>query len=169
MKRQFKYSVVLILLVLGTLKAQNNKPTELEKSNMLYMLEEEKLAYDVYQHLNTVWNQRIFNNISQSELRHIEKMEELLAINKVSYSFNKESGKFTNNALQQLYNELTKKGSISLQDALEVGKLIEETDIKDLENAINNTQDAYAKEVYANLIWASKNHLNAFNRKLYKY
>ena len=45
-------------------------------------------------------------------------------------------------------------------------KLIEETDITDLEDAIANTNDAYITQVYSNLLRASRNHLKAFNRQL---
>jgi hypothetical protein len=68
-----------------------------------------------------------------------------------------------------MYADLIAKGSISIVDALEVDKIIEEKDIDDLEIAISNTNDTYTKQIYINLLNASYNHLNAFNRNLSRY
>ena len=130
------------------------------------MVEEEKLAKDVYEHLGELWSLRIFKNILQSEQQHMEMMENLLKTNKIKYKLSDERGVFFNRELQKMYNQLIDKGSKSQKDALQVGKLIEETDITDLEDAIANTNDAYITQVYSNLLRASRNHLKAFNRQL---
>ncbi|XRE42731.1 hypothetical protein ACIVBQ_000935 [Tenacibaculum discolor] len=140
-----------------------------EKNEMLFMLEEEKLAFDVYNFLNEKWNLRVFENISQSEERHMNAMKGLLQYNNTAFSLNKERGVFKNSELQKLYDELVNKGQKSKLDALEVGKLIEEKDIEDLQLAIKNTNDEYSINVYTNLLNASYNHLNAFNRNISKY
>jgi hypothetical protein len=137
--------------------------------DMKFMVEEEKLARDVYEYLDETWNLRVFNNIKESEQRHMEKLENLLNTNKITYQLSDKKGVFYNEELQKMHNDLVEKGSKSINDALEVGKLIEVTDINDLENAIKNTNDAYIKQVYSNLLRASENHLQAFNRQLTKY
>ena len=71
--------------------------------------------------------------------------------------------------LQKLYNDLTEKGLKSRQDALEVGKTIEITDINDLEKAKKLTTNSQIKDVYSKLIFASNNHLRSFNRNLSKF
>lgn len=167
---------LIILLFFANLSSscQNTNLTDLtlsqeEKSEMLFMLEEEKLAFDVYNFLNEKWNLRVFENISQSEERHINAMKNLLESKNIPFSLTDESGVFKNNDLQQLYNELINKGQKSKLDALEVGKLIEEKDIDDLQLAIKNTNDEYSINVYNNLLQASYKHLNAFNRNISKY
>jgi len=141
----------------------------LKASDITYMLEEEKLARDVYLALYNKWEHPTFKNISGSEQRHFEKMQELEIANKVSITMTDEANKtgvFQNKKLQKLYKELDKEGRRSLKSALRVGAKIEELDIKDLKEAIVHTDDAASKRVYENLLQASENHLRAFARYL---
>jgi hypothetical protein len=78
-------------------------------------------------------------------------------------------GVFTNSDLQKLYNELIPQGSVSLVEALKVGKLIEEKDIDDLKQGIATTNHEDIKTVYNNLLKGSTIHLNAFQSQLSKY
>jgi hypothetical protein len=71
-------------------------------------------------------------------------------------------GEFTYEELQDLYQALIEKGGKSLTDALEVGVLIEVTDIEDLEAAIRTVKDRPIKNVFGNLLNGSYNHLAAF-------
>ena len=131
------------------------------------MIEEEKLARDVYLYLYDLWGSNIFSNIAEAEQRHINAVEALL--NK--YNLNvpstlDKSGEFENSELQDLYNTLIEKGKLSLIDALEVGVLIEETDISDLEEILNNGVPNDFEITYKALVNGSYNHLNAFNSQL---
>jgi hypothetical protein len=54
----------------------------------------------------------------------------------------------------------------SLSEALQVGVLIEEFDIKDLNQALTVTQQPQMRLIYQNLLRASHNHLRAFARNL---
>lgn len=75
-------------------------------------------------------------------------------------------GVFQNKDLQSLYNSLTSQGTISEVEAFRVGALIEELDIKDLQEAIDRTDNADIKFAYENLIRASRNHLRSFTKQL---
>jgi hypothetical protein len=72
------------------------------------------------------------------------------------------AGQFTDPTLQALYDQLIAQGSISLEEALKVGALVEQTDIKDLQTRLAQTDNADVQLVYNNLMSASYNHLNAF-------
>ena len=159
---------VLVILLTANSFSQNKVLSVKDIDDMKFMHEEEKLARDVYEFLGEKWNLRIFNNIKQSEQRHLDKMKNLLETNSVTYLINDERGFFYNNDLQKMYDELVEKGSKSKYDALEVGRMIEETDIADLEKAFKNTDNTYIKQVYSNLLRASQKHLQAFNRQLLK-
>lgn len=167
MKNVISKSVMnlLTLIAINVYGQQVDMDVE-EINDMKYMVEEEKVARDVYEYLYKSWNLRVFDNISQSEQRHMDMMENLLNSNKVAYELRDERGEFYNKDLQKMYDDLIEKGSKSKQDALQVGKLIEETDIKDLEQAIKNSKNTYTIQVYSNLLRASQNHLQAFNRQL---
>lgn len=77
-------------------------------------------------------------------------------------SANLGQGLFSNEELQALYNEFIAKGLLSVQDALEVGVLIEQTDIADLEGTLDVITRFDIKRVFTNLLNGSYNHLEAF-------
>lgn len=140
-----------------------------ESASLTYMREEEKLAHDVYARLNTLWGSQtpVFGNIAQSEATHTEAVRLLL----VRYSLpdpadNLSEGLFVAPVLQQLYYDLTAQGSTSLINALRVGAAIEEIDILDLENALPTIDNQDIRQVYANLLKGSRNHLRAFVQAL---
>jgi len=149
--------------------AQTLALTDDETYWLTYMREEEKVARDVYLVLNEKWNLRIFKNIAASEQRHMDAIKTLLDTYTVSDpAAGKEHGEFTNPALQKLYNDLIQQGSISRVEALNVGILIEETDIDDLNEGITSTRQNDIKTVYSNLLQGSLNHLDAFESGLAK-
>ena len=164
----FNYCILLITFGSFNSFGQENLSVQ-EVKDLKYMLEEEKMARDVYEFLDDQWNLRVFNNIKQSEQQHMDMVEYLLNSYKVSYDLSDERGVFYNEKLQNLYNDLIEKGSKSEYDALEVGKTIELVDIEDLENAVNQTTNSEIRDVYSRLIFASNNHLRAFERNLSRF
>ncbi len=134
---------------------------------LAYMREEEKLARDVYEQLLAKWGLSIFRNIAMSEEQHHTAIGTLL----VRYSvpdpaLNKPTGVYVDAKLAALYSQLMAKGLQSAKDALEVGVLIEKTDIADLEAALKSTVKLDIKRVYTNLMNGSYNHLEAFETTL---
>jgi hypothetical protein len=108
---------------------------------------------------------RVFDNIETAERTHEAAVKTLFE----RYSLpdpTKEAGAFSNKTLQELYNELVSRGSISLKDALDVGAVIEEIDIIDLEERSAQTEREDIRLVYANLKQGSENHLRAFVNNL---
>jgi hypothetical protein len=141
--------------------------TEQEKTDLVHMREEEKLARDVYQKLLDRWKLKIFVNIRESEQLHMDQIKVLLDRYGVDDPVSPdEGGVFTDSELQSLYTELVQKGEVSIGDALEVGIAIEELDIKDLDTAIKNTTRRDIRNVYSSLQEASGNHLDAFTNAL---
>jgi hypothetical protein len=65
-----------------------------------------------------------------------------------------------------LYNELVANASVSVEEAFKTGALIEEMDIKDLDDALVTTTNENVILVFENLLKGSRNHLRAFNRQL---
>jgi hypothetical protein len=141
--------------------------SEEEKQGLLYMREEEKLARDVYITLYEKWGVPIFSNISQSEQTHTEAVRSIL----VKYNIkdpvvNDAVGVFVNSDLKKLFDDLTVRGKVSVEEALSVGALIEDLDIKDLQNNISKTDNEDIKLVYENLMRGSRNHLRSFVSQL---
>ncbi len=139
--------------------------SEDEIAGLLYMVEEEKLAHDVYVTLYDLWGIRIFNNIASSESQHTRAVETLLTRYGIADPTEGNGvGVFENTDLQTLYNDLIEMGSRSVTDALQAGVLIEETDIADIEQYSAELDHADIARVYASLLRGSQNHLRAFSR-----
>ena len=134
-----------------------------ESGGLQFMIEEEKLARDVYLTLDAQWNLRIFQNISRAEQQHMDAVASLL----IQYGVDNPTdgndvGVFTDAALQSLYTQLIADGSQSLNAALLVGAAIEEIDILDLQESVAATDNPAILRVYANLRQGSENHMRAF-------
>ena len=141
-----------------------------EIAGLYYMREEEKLAHDVYLALFDRWDAQVFDNIAQSETQHTEAVRSLiLAHGLEDPAATTAPGVFVNADLQALYNQLVDMGQRSLVDALKVGCLVEETDIRDIEERKAQViGEPDIVQVYDNLLCGSRNHLRAFNSQLVK-
>jgi hypothetical protein len=105
----------------------------------------------------------IFSNIASSEQSHMDTILKLLKkYHLPDPAASTEIGEFINTDLQELYDYLITKGLSSDLDAIEVGGLIEETDMRDIKEAIESAQQADIDAVFESLICGSRNHLRAF-------
>jgi len=136
------------------------------KDQLLYLIEEEKLAHDVYEAMFAIWGARVFGNILQSESSHQSQVLTVMQARNIADPRSSTSGVFVNNELQVLYNELIAKGSKSAIDAYEVGVAIEELDIDDLTKMLATAKDVDVIAMMENLRRGSENHLRAFNNQL---
>lgn len=132
-----------------------------ERSGLLYMLEEEKLARDVYIYLDNLWEAEQFTNIQNSEDNHMNAIASILDQQKVTYTILPQ-GQFENPALQDLYYDLISTGSADLLSALHVGATIEDLDIVDLDEYIQNTSNTSIIDTYESLKCGSRNHLRSY-------
>lgn len=137
--------------------------SEQEANDLVFLREEEKLAYDVYIYAFEQYGQNIFKNISRSELSHTDAVLELIKkYNLVDPVGDNAPGVFINEDLQAIYTSLTARVDISEAAALEVGATIEDLDIYDIAMMQKNTSNADLIALYDNLICGSRNHLRAF-------
>jgi len=135
------------------------------QSRLKYMVEEEKLARDVYTVLAKTSAYPKFKNIANAEQFHLDQMSMVLKDYGLwNATLKRAPGVFYNKELSALYKTLVAKGQLSALDAIEVGIIIEEKDIADLtamEKLI--TQDDI--QFVVNYLKAgSQNHLAAFKR-----
>lgn len=180
MERRLLFTLIACGAIAGwmldsTAVGKHRKPTgdggiksaldQAEARHLRFMREEEKLARDVYCTFYENWGLRPFKNISAAEQRHMDATLGLLEKYDIEDPV-KDIGKFTDPALQQLYNDLVKKGLESELDALRAAALIEETDIADLRRAMKQTEKEDLVHMYNNLLRGSERHLNAFVRNI---
>ncbi len=163
------YTAMLVGNLSAVLNPELTTSNESEKEGLLLMREEELLAHDVYSFFADLYDLRIFSNITRSESTHAEAVLTLLDLFEIKDPSIGIAGEFKNETLQALYDDLTEKGKVSIEEALKAGAYIEEVDISDLEALMAETENENILLVYANLLRGSRNHLRAFVRVLGSY
>ncbi|MEN8123603.1 MAG: DUF2202 domain-containing protein [Bacteroidota bacterium] len=168
-----KYLMYLMLFTLLMSCSDDNETDEINVSltneeieNLQFLKEEEKLARDVYLFSFDLYNQNIFKNIANSEQSHMNSVSVIIEKYDIQDLSFDERGKFSNNELQQLYDDLVDLSKISLEDALKVGATVEDLDINDLNIFISNTLHQDVIEMYQLLNCGSRNHMRAFTNNL---
>jgi hypothetical protein len=145
--------------------------TQETKDTLSYMGNEERLAYDMYNYLydyhlkNSAEDIKQLTNIAtNAEYVHIQTVQLLVQkyitsdseftnvdLNENNYKEtpveDMNAGVYDISAIQNLYDLLASKGVQSKQDALEVGCMVEVTDIDDLDKYILIAQDSNANDV----------------------
>jgi hypothetical protein len=138
-----------------------------ETRALLYMVEEEKLARDVYLELYQRWDVPIFTNIADSEQHHIDSVLSLVERYDLTAPATMDTpGVFEDDGLQSLYNDLVESGSTSVAAAFRVGATIEDVDLADLHDELTEIDNEDITMVFENLISGSENHMRAFIRQL---
>ncbi len=154
------------------------------QDSIAYMYSEEKLAKEVYLNLYEVHAVKQLNNIAtKSEVNHVDAVNRLAIkydLNTADYPdtvapYDAESlatygnGEFPVEKIQVLYDMLYAKGIQSEQDALEVGCIVEVTDVEDLDGYLEQAQASNASDVvsiFEFLRNGSYNHYWAFDKGL---
>ena len=159
--------LLIVVLLMSATPVVAAGLTESEIQDLVFIREEEKLARDVYDALRLCWGSRVFSNIELSEQTHMDAIKGLLDRYGIpDPAEGRGYGEFANTELQELYDMLVARGSRSLVEAYRVGILIEETDIRDLQEAMDRSVHVDIKTVYGNLLRGSQNHLKAFSSHL---
>lgn len=180
MKKTIKSISLFIVLGLAVLSCKKEEETitnleeipveselnAVELEMLHYMMEEEKLAYDVYVTLYDIHGITIFNNISKSETSHIEAVNKLLTKYNITNTASSTRGVYNIDHIQELYDALIAKGSTSVVEALTVGAIIEDVDIYDLEEYLGKTSNKDIQSVFEFLNCGSRNHMRGFIAQL---
>lgn len=140
--------------------------TAAQQTALAEMADEEKMAHDLYIALGDKFpDLRQFQMIPNAESRHLEAVQTLLTRYSIADpTAGKSAGEFTSARIQNLYDTLLAQGSASSAAALNVGVLVEKTDIADLNAAGKDVTAPDVKVVYQNLTTGSEHHLAAFSR-----
>lgn len=137
-----------------------------EAARLQYLIEEEKLAHDVYQRFAQLWGEQVFSNIMASEVTHQQLLVPLLASKGIADPRSSSAGVFSDPEIQRLYDQLVQQGSASVIEAYKAGVTIEQRDIADLSADLKTTNDAATTTVLQRLLAGSQNHLQAFESHL---
>lgn len=162
----------MLLIVTASCSSDDDNDTQqttlsqTEINDLKVLREEEKLARDVYIYAYNRYGNSIFINISQSEQKHMDKLLVLLNKYNIEDPTLPNKGEFTNQILQDLYNDLTAQADISLVEALKVGATIEDLDIRDIEDFESRTDKADILNTYDQLKCGSRNHMRSYYSQL---
>lgn len=155
---------IAIIATSGTI-APASALTSTTKASLQFIVEEEKLARDVYTALAKTSGLAKFGNIARSEQMHMDEIRALLKkYGLKDPSANTAPGVFVNKDLQALYTKLVAQGSVNDEAALAVGVAIEKLDIADLDKLVKTIAASDIRAAFANLRAGSVRHLNAFTR-----
>lgn len=150
----------------GRESSESDSLSQEEIDGLLFMREEEKVARDSYITLGGLWGLVIFDNIAASEQSHMDALKNLLDQYELTDPVIAGVGEFTDQELQELYDNLMAWGQQSLMDSLYVGAAIEETDIIDIQHEIDHANHDDIASTYESLMCGSRNHLRAFARQI---
>jgi hypothetical protein len=139
--------------------------SEQARSALLFQIDEERMARELYLAFGERWNLRPFRNIVQAETRHEAVLRALAKRAGLSLP-ETVAGRFTTAAVQERYDTLLARGRQSAEEALRTGALVEEQDIADLRALAKSTDNAELRQVVAALERASGHHLAAFVRNM---
>ncbi|GAB6041516.1 DUF2202 domain-containing protein [Endothiovibrio diazotrophicus] len=139
---------------------------EAERANLLRMREEEKMARDLYLLFYERWGLTPFTNVADAEQQHMDRMLAHLTAQGLEDPAPGENGRFSDAAIQALYDRLAARGEERAEGALSAAAYVEEIDIQDLQQALVATADADQRLSYVNLMTGSYRHLQAFVRQL---
>jgi len=140
--------------------------SQVEIDDLKFSREEEKLARDVYLFSFDKYGVAIFNSIAQSEQQHMDMVLATLKVYNLEDPASADRGVFSNQTLQEFYNDLTAQSDLSLVEAYKVGALIEDLDINDLDQLESRTTKTDLLNVYDRLECGSRNHMRSYNNLL---
>jgi hypothetical protein len=139
--------------------------TATQKASLAAMVEEEKLAHDLYVAFATKYPTAPFSRISNAETRHLTEVRIVLKRYEITDpTAGKAVGTFATASTQQLYDKLVTQGTASVDAAYAAARTVETTDIADLNKAKTGVTAPDVLAVYSHLLAGSQRHLVAFGR-----
>ena len=132
---------------------------------LTFMVQEEKLARDVYALAIDEYGDRVFTNINRAESNHMAELQVLLDRYDVADpTANAAPGEYAEDELTGMYADLAAQVSSDRAGAVDAGIAVETADIADLKDALELAAPADVTAVLENLLAGSERHLAAFQR-----
>ena len=137
--------------------------TDAQRADLVFMVQEEKLALDLYTALGAEYDVRPFTRIAGAEQRHMDAVRTLLDTYGIDDpTVGLDVGEFVDADLASTYDTLLAQGMTSVDEALAVGRTVENDDIAALGEAADGVTAEDVAHVYAQLLAGSTKHLAAF-------
>ena len=137
--------------------------TDDQRAELVFMVQEEKLALDLYTAFGAEHDVRPFTRIAGAEARHMDAVRTLLGTYGIDDpTIGLDAGEFVDPALTSMYDTLLAQGMTSVDQALAVGRAVEADDVAALGEAAAGLTAEDVAHVYARLLAGSERHLTAF-------
>lgn len=150
--------------VAGTSQLPAGSLTVSERTELLRLAEEEKLAHDLYTGFAQVYDLPVFDNLAVAEANHLQALRTLMDRYGVTDpTAGKAAGVFTSATVQAAYDELSAQGKASQHAALEAAQTVEKNAIASYGDAVTGLNAPAAERAYANLLTAENRHLAAIS------
>lgn len=134
--------------------------TEQQKTTLVAMAQDEKLALDLYTAFAAKYGAVVFNRIAAAETRHLTAVRTLLTRYGIADpTADRPAGQFGDPAVQATYDKLVARGGTDQTAALEVAMTVEQSDVADLDKALSGLTAPDVQQVYTHLRAASQHHL----------
>lgn len=159
MKKIFSVLLLMQAVLLSAQTIQDPKVSE----DILFLINEEKFARDIYQFASEKYQMQVFTNKITSEENHRTLLSGLL---QDAPDIPTAYGEFKDTLWLHAFMDFKARAAISLENAMLTGALIEEQDIFDLEKRKLLTTDTAVIRIYDILISASEQHLRSFLKSI---
>lgn len=137
--------------------------TDAQKAALVFWVEEEKVAHDLYVAFDAAYDSGPFERIARSEARHMDAVRVLLErYGLEDPTEGAAAGEFESEELATMYEDLLEQGMASVEDALEVGQAVEIDDLEVLGEMADEVTAPDVLRVLDRQITASERHLTAF-------
>ncbi|AJE33019.1 hypothetical protein B842_05850 [Corynebacterium humireducens NBRC 106098 = DSM 45392] len=132
------------------------------------LIEEEKVAHDLYVAFAEKYDARVFHNITRGEVGHQEAVRRLLDAAGIADPRTGVLGEFVDPDLQTVHDDFLARGLGDELEAYRVGVDFERWDIEGLEAELAAVpeEDTELRDLLQYLLNGSRNHLAAFERQL---
>jgi hypothetical protein len=164
--------LVCACFISSVTKAQKITLSSAETKALINVHDNQKLSLFVYDSLYAIWGINPFGNIRSAESQHIDFLDDVAENYDVVLDKNKSTDSkpgFITLQAENIYHESISKGSLSVIDALKRGALLEEMSLLVLHEAKAVTIKSDLLHTFDILAMGSKNHLQAFNKRLKTY
>jgi hypothetical protein len=143
-----------------------NATISAEVADMLvFMVQEEQLARDVYALAIDEYGDRVFVNINGAESNHMAELQVLLdRYDLPDPTVGTVPGQYSDEELTAMYADLVARVGTDRAGAIEAGIAVETADIADLRHALGLAAPSDVTGVLENLLAGSERHLAAFQR-----
>ncbi len=150
----------ILLLILLSMMAFISDKSETLESNLWYQYEEERMAMDYYDAMYDKWQNLAFRNVCRSEKRQMNGIGSLIdEYGNPELIREAEPGQYHHPELNDLYDQLLRKGSGSLIEALRSGAYLQEKSVDDLKSLVLSTDNNELAYELSELLVDSRCHL----------